>query len=108
MGETPLWAVDTVLTGVHQPGESHFELLRAFATDAVLNEISVAVGEHDYRPHEFGDSLLIERRPGVARDHPIPDSAPPTINVANTKCIEKWCKRQIYVGSMESLDVRGQ
>jgi S-adenosylmethionine:tRNA ribosyltransferase-isomerase len=70
VGETPLRIVDMVLTGVHQPGESHFELLRAFATDVVLNEISVAVGEHGYRPHEFGDSMLIERRPRVGCDHP--------------------------------------
>ena len=61
--ETPLRVVDAILTGVHQPGESHFELLRAFATDAVLSEISVAVGEHGYHPHEFGDSMLIERCP---------------------------------------------
>jgi S-adenosylmethionine:tRNA ribosyltransferase-isomerase len=96
VGETPLWAVDTVLTGVHQPGESHFELLRAFATDAVLNEISVAVGEHDYRPHEFGDSLMIERRPGVARDHPIPSHPRQRTTddqCREHECIQKWCKR---------------
>src|SRR5678815_4068112 len=28
--------VDAILTGVHQPGESHYELLRAFADDATL------------------------------------------------------------------------
>ena len=40
--ETPLRVVDAILTGVHQPGESHFELLRAFANDAVLDQISEA------------------------------------------------------------------
>jgi S-adenosylmethionine:tRNA ribosyltransferase-isomerase len=34
---TRLRVVDAILTGVHQPGESHFELLRAFAEGAVLD-----------------------------------------------------------------------
>jgi S-adenosylmethionine:tRNA ribosyltransferase-isomerase len=63
--KTPLRVVDAILTGVHQPGESHFELLRAFADDAVLDYISAAVWEHGYRAHEFGDSMLIERQPRV-------------------------------------------
>ena len=56
-----------ILTGIHQPGESHFELLRAFADDAALNGIAAALAEHGYRDHEFGDSMLIERQaPGLA------------------------------------------
>ena len=31
---TKLRVADAILTGVHQPGESHYELLRAFADDA--------------------------------------------------------------------------
>jgi S-adenosylmethionine:tRNA ribosyltransferase-isomerase len=54
--------VDAVLTGVHQPGESHYELLRAFADDTVLDRVRIAVEGRDYRAHEFGDSLLIERQ----------------------------------------------
>jgi S-adenosylmethionine:tRNA ribosyltransferase-isomerase len=61
--ETRLNIVDAILTGVHQPGESHFELLRAFADDAVLDQISSALVAHGYRAHEFGDSMLIERPP---------------------------------------------
>ena len=64
--ETPLRLVDAILTGVHQPGESHFELLRAFADDAVLNRMSMVLAEHSYHTHEFGDSVLIERQPRVA------------------------------------------
>ena len=60
--DSRLRVVDAILTGVHQPGESHFELLRAFADHAVLDHISVVVVKHGYRAHEFGDSLLIERR----------------------------------------------
>jgi S-adenosylmethionine:tRNA ribosyltransferase-isomerase len=46
----------------HQPGESHYELLRAFADDRVLDSVRAAVEERDYGAHEFGDSLLIERQ----------------------------------------------
>lgn len=60
--DTTLQVVDTILTGVHQPGESHFELLRAFADDSVLQRIHEAATERHYRTHEFGDSLLIQRR----------------------------------------------
>ena len=41
--ETRLRVVDAILTGVHQPGESHFELLRAFADDAVLDRMSAGL-----------------------------------------------------------------
>lgn len=59
--ETHLQIVDTVLTGVHQPGESHFELLRAFADDTTLERMSAAFIAGDFLAHEFGDCALIER-----------------------------------------------
>jgi S-adenosylmethionine:tRNA ribosyltransferase-isomerase len=71
---TRLRVVDAILTGIHQPGESHFELLRAFADDAALNGIAAALAEHGYRDHEFGDSMLIERRPQVLRPRRFPRS----------------------------------
>ncbi len=58
----PLRIVDAILTGVHQPGESHYELLRAFADDSLLDRVGAAADERGYRAHEFGDSLLIERQ----------------------------------------------
>jgi S-adenosylmethionine:tRNA ribosyltransferase-isomerase len=58
----PLRVVDAILTGVHQPGESHYELLRAFADDSVLDRVRASVEERGYRANEFGDSLLIERQ----------------------------------------------
>jgi S-adenosylmethionine:tRNA ribosyltransferase-isomerase len=61
---TELRVVDAILTGVHQPGESHFELLRAFAEDAVLDRISKNLSAHGYHGHEFGDSLLLHRGRG--------------------------------------------
>jgi S-adenosylmethionine:tRNA ribosyltransferase-isomerase len=59
--QTRLSVADVILTGVHRPGESHYELLRAFAPDATLERMSAAVTADRYRDHEFGDSVLIER-----------------------------------------------
>ncbi|MBG7606048.1 MAG: S-adenosylmethionine:tRNA ribosyltransferase-isomerase [Actinobacteria bacterium] len=59
---TQIRVIDTVLSGMHEPGESHFELLRAFANDPVLLSAHRTATERNYRTHEFGDSLLIERR----------------------------------------------
>ena len=59
---TRIKLVDTILSGVHEPGESHFELLRAFTSDAVLHEMHDVATKRHYRTHEFGDSMLIERR----------------------------------------------
>ncbi|AJD44263.1 S-adenosylmethionine tRNA ribosyltransferase-isomerase protein (plasmid) [Rhizobium gallicum bv. gallicum R602sp] len=56
---TPLRVVDAIITGVHQPGESHFELLRAFADDGLLAKVSAALTACGYRAHEFGDSVLL-------------------------------------------------
>jgi S-adenosylmethionine:tRNA ribosyltransferase-isomerase len=63
-GHSRLRVVDAILSGVHQPGESHYELLRAFADDDRLARMSAALIGHDYRGHEFGDSVLIERPRG--------------------------------------------
>ena len=56
-----LAVVDSLLTGTHEPGESHFELLRAFADDLVLALMSEALDRRRFRRHEFGDSVLVER-----------------------------------------------
>ena len=40
---TLLHVVDAILTGVHLPGESHYELLRAFADDSVLDRVRAAL-----------------------------------------------------------------
>ena len=60
--ETRLRVVDAILTGVHQAGESHFELLEAFADDEALSRVSALAVSRRYRNHEFGDSLLLERQ----------------------------------------------
>jgi S-adenosylmethionine:tRNA ribosyltransferase-isomerase len=61
LGETTaLRVVDAILSGTHEPGTSHRELLRAFATDAVLAYADAELERRGYRTHEFGDSVLIE------------------------------------------------
>ena len=70
---TTLRVVDAVLTGTHEPGSSHHELLRAFAGDAVLDAAATALESRGYRTHEFGDSMLVfsdARAGGTARPAP--------------------------------------
>jgi hypothetical protein len=57
---TRLRIVDAILTGVHEPGTSRYELMRAFADDRALSRAQEEMSAHGYRTHEFGDSLLIE------------------------------------------------
>jgi S-adenosylmethionine:tRNA ribosyltransferase-isomerase len=56
---TRLRIVDAILTGVHDRGTSHYELLRAFADDPTLSAADEEMTSHGYRPHEFGDSVLV-------------------------------------------------
>jgi S-adenosylmethionine:tRNA ribosyltransferase-isomerase len=56
---TRLRVVDAILTGVHERGTSHFELLRAFADDLTLMAADEEMAAHGYRQHEFGDSVLV-------------------------------------------------
>ncbi|RQP22393.1 S-adenosylmethionine:tRNA ribosyltransferase-isomerase [Piscinibacter terrae] len=61
--QTQLRVVDGIVSGTHEPGTSHFELLRAFTSDAVLYRATDALERQGYLTHEFGDSVLIEREP---------------------------------------------
>ena len=56
----PLRVVDAILSGTHEPGSSHYQLLRAFLDDDTLAAASAALDAAGYRTHEFGDSVLIE------------------------------------------------
>jgi len=57
-----LRVVDAILSGTHEPDSSHYQLLRAFADDVTMAEVTAALDAHAYRTHEFGDSIFIERR----------------------------------------------
>jgi S-adenosylmethionine:tRNA ribosyltransferase-isomerase len=58
---TRLRVVDGIVSGTHEPGTSHFELLRAFTNDELLRRANDELERHGYLTHEFGDSVLIER-----------------------------------------------
>ena len=52
-------AVDGLLTGMHEPQASHFDLLRAFLPEPLLDRAyreAIAAG---YLWHEFGDAVLV-------------------------------------------------
>lgn len=56
---TRLRVVDAILSGTHEPGTSHYELLRAFLEDSTLERATGELIARDYKTHEFGDSVLI-------------------------------------------------
>jgi S-adenosylmethionine:tRNA ribosyltransferase-isomerase len=56
-----LSVVDAILSGTHEAGSSHYELLRAFADQATLDHADEELRTHGYRTHEFGDAIWIER-----------------------------------------------
>ena len=51
--------VDGLLTGVHDPAESHFRLLEAFAPAELLHRANAHAEQVGYLCHEFGDSYLV-------------------------------------------------
>jgi S-adenosylmethionine:tRNA ribosyltransferase-isomerase len=63
-----LRVVDAILSGTHEPGTSHYELLHAFADAATLTRADHELEMAGYRTHEFGDSVFIARRPYPTRD----------------------------------------
>lgn len=56
---TRLRVVDAILSGTHEPGTSHYDLLRAFADESTLRRADQALDQGGFRTHEFGDSVLI-------------------------------------------------
>ncbi|HYR86853.1 MAG TPA: S-adenosylmethionine:tRNA ribosyltransferase-isomerase [Terriglobia bacterium] len=53
--------VDGLLTGIHEPSQSHFRLLRAFTDETSLRRAWRHAAEIGYLGHEFGDACLILR-----------------------------------------------
>ncbi|HYP76551.1 MAG TPA: S-adenosylmethionine:tRNA ribosyltransferase-isomerase [Polyangiaceae bacterium] len=50
---------DGLLTGLHEPGTSHFALLEAYASRTLLDRALLHAQRQGYLQHEFGDSCLI-------------------------------------------------
>jgi len=59
--ETRLRVVDAILSGTHEPGTSHYELLRAFEADDVLDAVARELEASGYQTHEFGDLVWLTR-----------------------------------------------
>jgi len=56
-----LRVVDAIVSGVHERGSSHYELLRALQSDDVLDAMNAEADARGYRTHEFGDFVFIEQ-----------------------------------------------
>jgi S-adenosylmethionine:tRNA ribosyltransferase-isomerase len=56
--------VDGILSGVHDPSQSHFQLLGAFADQSQLQRLCAHATAEGYLCHEFGDLCLIVIRDG--------------------------------------------
>jgi len=59
--------VDGLLTGLHEPGSSHFSLLTAFAPEEALLAATRHAEATGYLGHEFGDAMLIVGETRTAR-----------------------------------------
>lgn len=51
--------VSGLLSGIHTPGESHFDLLRSFAPAPLLEAALQDAALRGYRSHELGDAMLV-------------------------------------------------
>jgi S-adenosylmethionine:tRNA ribosyltransferase-isomerase len=58
-GNSRLRVVDGILSGLHAPGESHFELLSAFAPASRLARAIELASAHGLSAHELGDACLV-------------------------------------------------
>ena len=58
---TPLRCVDAIVSGTHEAGTSHYELLGAFQDREVLKRMEHEAAACGYRTHEFGDAVFIAR-----------------------------------------------
>ena len=59
---TQVRVVDAIVSGIHEPGSSHYELLRAFRDDERLQQMTAQAAARGYQSHEFGDSVWVTRR----------------------------------------------
>ncbi|MEM6925888.1 MAG: S-adenosylmethionine:tRNA ribosyltransferase-isomerase [Myxococcota bacterium] len=58
---TSLRVVDALMSGMHEPGESHFAMMEAFRPRHELMRAHAHATHQGYRNHEFGDSTLLFR-----------------------------------------------
>ena len=87
-----LRVADAILSGTHEPGTSHYDLLRTFANDDTLRQADEELETHGYRSHEFGDSILIWRWRGAA-----------TLLMSRAKCSALKSRRSEALGPVTSV-----
>jgi len=61
-----LLIVDTIVSGVHEPATSHFQLLGAFADRRTLEQADAAMSARGYRTHEVRGLRLARSKTGHA------------------------------------------
>ncbi len=59
--DTPLRVLDGLVSGTHEPGTSHHQLLEAFTHPQTLIRLDTRLRREGYRGHEYGDSVLLWR-----------------------------------------------
>jgi S-adenosylmethionine:tRNA ribosyltransferase-isomerase len=67
--QSRLRVADAIVSGVHERGSSHYELLRAFQNDDALEHMTLEAEAHDYRAHEFGDAVFVSRAAVKLQEH---------------------------------------
>jgi S-adenosylmethionine:tRNA ribosyltransferase-isomerase len=73
---TRLRVVDAIVSGLHERGTSHYELLRAFQGDETLARMDAEAEANGYRAHEFGDSVFLMRRDSDSEPQSQPEDRP--------------------------------
>ncbi len=73
--EHKLQVVDGIVSGIHAPGESHHELLRAFVSGPALERALGLAALAGYQSHEFGDHMLVIGSSRAERSFPLTRSA---------------------------------
>ncbi len=56
---SPRRIADAILTGIHEQGTSHHDLLGAFAPMSLVDRALAVAEDRGYLGHEFGDSMLV-------------------------------------------------
>jgi S-adenosylmethionine:tRNA ribosyltransferase-isomerase len=62
-----LQVIDGLVSGIHDPTESHYRLLRAFADDELLRAAVAHAESRGYHNHELGDLMLLRSGSASAR-----------------------------------------
>ena len=65
--ESRVRGIDILITGMHEEGSSHAELMKAFCDCETLKIVEHEANRGDYRSHEFGDWTLLNCAPTITK-----------------------------------------